>query len=407
MLYYTLATGGIKMHKQTYVIAFCIFILATGGFTAMPLFVEMTKIHGISLVQVGLMTSVYILAQKLTPLLFGPMGDYFGHKKMACAGEFVRGVGFIGLAFVNPYILLLAFAIIAGLGGGVAGPSLKAFIMLSVDEKYRPTVSALRATASNVAVIVGPALAGVAIFFNYIRGIFIIAGVCYLIGVCLILLFTRTITQPKTNSKPFSVSIYKEIGQNKRFINLLIYMFLAWFLYSQLFITMPEYAKLFTHHIEQVFLINGIMGILLQYPMGFIMSKLNKPSFFLTIGTIMFPLSFFIFGSIHGRIGLYVGIVLFTFGELFMFPMVETMVANFSSDKNMAAYFGVSSLGDGLGRPTGNFLGGLLFGLLSSYSPGWYIFSAVGFGLFLFYFLFLRKTFFTTDKSSINNAYVE
>ncbi|MDY0406292.1 MFS transporter [Virgibacillus sp. 179-BFC.A HS] len=104
------------MHKQTYIIAFCIFILATGGFAAMPLFVEMTQIHGISLVQVGLMTAIYILAQKVTPLLFGPLGDQIGHKKMACLGEFVRGIGFIGLAFVSPYFLLLVFTALAGIG---------------------------------------------------------------------------------------------------------------------------------------------------------------------------------------------------------------------------------------------------------------------------------------------------
>ncbi|MDY0406291.1 MFS transporter [Virgibacillus sp. 179-BFC.A HS] len=266
--------------------------------------------------------------------------------------------------------------------------------MLSVKERYRPMVSSLRATASNAAVVVGPTLAGVAIFFNYIKGIFIIAGVCYLIGVCLILFFTKASAGSTANSKTFSLSVYKEIGQNKRFINLLIYMFLTWFLYAQLFITIPDYARLFTNHVEQVFLINGMMGILLQYPTGVVMSKVNNPNVFLTLGTILFPFSFFILGFIQGQFGLYIGIILFTLGELFMFPTVEAMVADFSSDKSMAAYFGVSSLGDGLGRPAGSFLGSILFGMVPSYSFGWYVFSFVGFGLFLYYFIFLRVIFF-------------
>lgn len=386
------------MRKQTYVIAFCIFILATGGYTAMPLFVEMTKIHGISLVQVGLMTSVYILAQKVTPLLFGPMGDYFGHKKMACTGEFLRGTGFIGLAFINPYIMLLVFTALAGIGGGVAGPSLKAFMMLSADSKYRPKVSALRSTAINAALVVGPALAGLVIFLGYIRGIFLAAGICYLIGVCLIVFFTYTVNGSKAHTQPFSFSIYKEIGRNRRFIHLLIFMFFIWVLFAQLFVTIPNYAKVYTPHIEQLFFINGVMGILLEYPIGHMMSKSNKASVFLTLGTFLFLLSFFTIGFIHQLIGLYIGIVLFTFGELFTFPMVETMVASLSnSDKNMAAYFGVSSLSDGLGRPTGSFLGALLFGLIPSPSFGWYIFASVSCGLLLYYFLFLKKAFFITN----------
>ncbi|HET7657085.1 MAG TPA: MFS transporter [Bacillales bacterium] len=382
------------MSKQTYLIAFSIFILSTGGFTALPLFVEMTKIHGISLVQVGLLTSVYIFSQKFTPLWFGPLGDHFGHKKMACTGELLRGIGFIGLACSNHYLMLLLFATIAGLGGGTAGPSLKSLLMLSVDTAFRPKASALRSTAVNVGMVTGPALAGLVIFIGYINGIFLIAGFCYWLGSGLIFFFTDSVSRVKTGSRPFSFSVYKEIGRNKRFLHLLCLMFLVWMLFAQLFVTIPNYAKDYTPHIEQIFFINGGLGILLEYLIGHFMSETKQPGHFIAFGTILLLLSFFTFGMIHNVIGLYSGIVMFTLGELFIFPSAETMVANLSSgDHNMAAYFGVSSLSDGLGRPAGNFLGALLFSLIPSASICWTIIACVCF-ILLMYEWFLLKKFF-------------
>lgn len=383
--------GGTELNKRTYILAFCIFILATGGFTAMPLFVEMTKIHGITLVQVGLLTSVYIFSQKFTPIGFGPIGDHFGHKKLACTGEFLRGAGFISLAFTNPFWLLLISAAVAGLGGGAAGPSLKTLLMLSVKPPFRPKASALRSTAVNVGMVAGPGLAGLVIFFGNVNVIFLIAGFCYWLGVTLIFIFIPAKPQQQFEPKSFSLEIYKEIGSNKRFLHLLVFMFFSWIFFAQLFVTIPNYAKNFTPHIEQMYLINGILGICLEYPIGSLMSKVKKPGCFVLMGTLLLFLSFVTFGSWHSFYGLCAGIILFTLGELFIFPFVETMVANLSSgNQNMAAYFGASSLGDGLGRPSGSLLGALLFSFVPYAFIGWYVFALVCLVL-LVYGFFLQK----------------
>ncbi|MFC4618674.1 MFS transporter [Camelliibacillus cellulosilyticus] len=382
------------MGKQTVMIAFCIFILALGGYTAMPLFVEMTTIHGITLVQVGLLSSVYIFTQKVTPLLFGPIGDAYGHKKMACIGEFFRGVGFIGLGSCNAYIMLLIFAAIAGTGGGAAGPSLKTLIMLGVPAKSRPQVSALRATASNAALVIGPGLAGLVIYFGYLKGIFLTAGVCYFAGVGLLLFLTEIKDTPKAQINQFNGFIYWEIGKNRPFIHLMIFMFIVWMLFAQLFVTLPDDAKLYTDHIEQIFLINGVLGLLLEYPVGCWMGRFYKPSLFFSLGTFLFLLSFLTFGFIHQLVGLYVGVVLLTIGELMIFPLAEALVAGLSSgDQNMGAYFGASSLSDGLGRPAGSILGPWLFTVAPSASLGWTVLSIVCGVLLLYCLVFLRSTY--------------
>lgn len=355
----------------------------------MPLFVEMTNIHGISLIQVGVITSVYIFSQKFTPILFGPLGDHFGHKKMASAGEFLRGLGFFGLAILNPFWLLLLSAGVAGFGGGVAGPSLISLLMLSVESSYRPKASALRSTALNVGMVVGPSLAGLAIFFGDVNGIFLIAGACYWLGVALIVIIIPAYSGEKSGQQSFSLNIYKEIASNRGFLHLLVFMFLAWILFAQLFVAIPAYTKSFTPHIEQMYLINGVLGIGLQYPIGALMTKSKKPGRFVVAGTLLLMTAFLAFGSLHSFYGLYTGIILFTLGELFIFPYIETMVANLSSgERNMGAYFGASSLSDGLGRPEGSFLGALLFSLSPSF--GWYVFALVCLGLLVYEFFMLR-----------------
>lgn len=377
------------MTKQTYILIILIFVLSTGGYMAMPLFPILTDIHPINLVQAGTLTAAYIFTQKTAPVILGPLADIYGYRRFAIIGELIRGIGFIGIGFVSNYLFLFIFSLLAGLGGGFASPSLQSLVMKSSTYEERTKVSSLRASATNAGLLIGPILAGIVIWTGYIPFVFIFAGILYLIGACLLILL---IDSPIRESRVKRLPMYHviEILNNKSFICLLIFTLMFYILYAQLFITLPEYAKQFTDQIQTLFLVNGVTGLLLQFPAGLLISKINKFRSFLILGIVLIFLSFFTLTLWKDFIVLYIAILLFTIGQTILLPIIETSIAHHSDQSgNMGLYFGVSNLSDGIGRPLGSMLGGWL---LYSLQPTlvWFIFSLLTFATLLYCLLFIK-----------------
>jgi len=375
------------MNKKSYIIAFLIFILSTGGYMAMPLFPILTEIDDITIIQASSLTAIYIFIQMVTPVIFGPLGDTFGYKRMASLGETIRGIGFIGIGIVNGYYLLVLFAALAGLGGGITGPSLQALMMKSGDSNQRPKLSSLKSSATNLGLLIGPSIAGVVIWLGEIKLIFIVAGILYLAGSILLRVDVHSEYKESTLNK-LVLKDFMEVIQHKEFLHFLIFTFFYYILFAQLFVTFPEYAKSFTNQIQSLFFINSFTGLLLQYPVGNLISSYYKPRFYISIGILFLFASYLIIGLSTTSFSLYIAIILFTIGQIFILPIIETSITYYS-DKHgkMGLYFGISKLSDGFGRPLGSLLGGWL---LSSTSPKttWLIFAIIAFVLYFYYWLF-------------------
>lgn len=377
------------MTKQTYILTLLIFILSTGGYTAMPLFPLLTDTHNITLAQASTLTAIYIFIQQVTPVFLGPLGDYYGYKRISIIGEMIRAIGFIGVGSVSNYISLLLYSSLAGLGGGFAGPSLQSLMMKSAKLNARAKVSSLRASAINAGLLLGPTIAGIVIWTGGLNLIFISAGILYLLGAILLLLFVDPY-ESESRIKKLHLKDIIEVFHNKGFMQLMIFMLMFYIIFAQLFVTMPEYAKQFTDQIQIFFLINGITGLVLQYPVGILISKYNNPKSFTTIGIMLILLSFLTLSIWHHFAALFIAIFLFTIGGIFILPIIETAIACYSDNSGkMGLYFGVSKLSDGLGRPLGSLLGGWLFYNYFS-SMVWFTFAIISVLMFI-HFIIISK----------------
>jgi MFS family permease len=374
-----------------YFIALSIYIMSTGGYMAMPLFPLLAGNNQLPLAAVGIMTAIYILGQKTLPLITGPFGDRNGYFRTAIVGESIRGLGFIGIGLFQSFPLLLFCSALAGIGGGIASPSLSAMMMAGASLEERPKRSSLRTTALNAGLLTGPIFAGIILIKGNLHSIFIVAGLCYLTGsLSLWIVSIRKLKKMgATEKREGSFSSSKKVLQNKAFIILVINLLIFWYLFSQLFITIPAVANTFTKHIEIFFWTNGLIGILLQYPLGSFMSRWYKPRLLLTIGAFVFALSFIVLGLFQSLMGVLMGVILFSIGECFMLPIFETLVADSASnDKELGAYFGCAAVADGIGRPLGSMTGPILLSLFVV--KVWFIFAMIAVLLMVSLVIYLK-----------------
>ncbi|PLR91599.1 MFS transporter [Bacillus sp. T33-2] len=360
------------MTKKVYLIGFSVFLMATGYFLAIPLFTAFADERGFGISKGALLVGLFVLAHKGGGLVFAPLADRCGHKSMAITGEALRGGGLLCIASIDQFPMLIIFSFLSGLGGGMSSPALNALIMFSVPLKHRLQVSSLRSIANNSGTLVGPIIAAWIMFWGDLSLSFFIAGCLYLIASASLLVLKDNYIQAEQNKTP----LYAQVLGNRPFLLILFFLFGFWVLYAQLFVSIPNQLNYITEHIESIFLLNGVIGILFQYPVSkFIIARKGLMHSYAT-GVIFFVLTFLVIAMFPGWIGIHLAVILMAVGEMFILPTTDLLITNVSGEKNAASYFAFKNLADAIGRPTGGMIGGLLFGHVfpDGNSIGWMVF---------------------------------
>ena len=84
--------------------------------------------RGLDLASVGVVVAIYPVAWGVGQLVFGPMSDRIGRRKLASAGLVVQALGILALVYAPGRSALLSSAAIVGIGTAMAYPTLLALV---------------------------------------------------------------------------------------------------------------------------------------------------------------------------------------------------------------------------------------------------------------------------------------
>ena len=128
-----------------------------------------------STVDFGVVVGFYGGAFVLGQLLFGSLSDRFARKPVILLGQVLNAMFYIGLVFIESFILLSVVALISGLGEALVMPALSAFYVDITDKPYRSRILGMKESAAALGGVLGPLLvAGIASFTNT-RTVFMIS----------------------------------------------------------------------------------------------------------------------------------------------------------------------------------------------------------------------------------------
>lgn len=103
---------------------------------ALPL---MMAARGYDLAQVGLVAGAYPLVWAAGQVVFGPLSDRVGRRRVVLPGMLLQGVGLVLLGLAPSLAALLAAAVVLGLGTGMVYPTLIAAVADRVPSGSRAT----------------------------------------------------------------------------------------------------------------------------------------------------------------------------------------------------------------------------------------------------------------------------
>lgn len=296
-------------------------------------------------------------------LLGGSLFDKLGGYKTILIGTFTCLCSTTLLNFFHGWPWYAVWLVMLGFGGGMIIPAIYAMAGAVWPNGGRQTFNAIY-LAQNIGVAVGAAMGGfVAEFsFNYI----FLANLIMYVVFALVAVTQFNIEINAKVKYPTHLDITGK--KNKaRFISLVLIcaMFaICWVAYIQWESTIASFTQSINISMAQysvLWTINGIMILVAQpliKPILYLLKGNLKKQMF--VGIIIFMLSFFVTSFAENFTIFVVGMIILTFGEMFVWPAVPTIANQLAPDGKQGQYQGFVNSAATVGKAFGPFLGGVL-----------------------------------------------
>lgn len=365
-------------------------LLNIGFYMLIPLIsVHFTQNVGLSAGAVGLVLGTRPLLQNSTGFLSGALADRIGYRAAITLGLLIRAVAYVIIGFADDFPQLLAGSIVFGIGGALIWANGRAAMAaISAREKLAPRF-AIANILENLISALAP-VAGIALLKVDFAWVGLTAAVSSAIACLLVWFFLPAVPVAGSAAPPIGAT-FRIVWKDRAFVLFTLLMAGHWFLFGQLFITVPLEATRVTGTPDTVGLLYVVYSatvVALTYVVIRAVSRVWAPLTVLPFGLVLMAIGLGSYAwAAEGGLPLLIGgIVVYGVGWMLAEPMRQTVNAEIAPPEVRAAYFGFSMLSIGIGASAGQFAGGWLYDLgRASQQPAlpWIACAIVGSGVAL------------------------
>lgn len=380
------------------------FSMAVGFYMMIPLLASYL-LHDLllSVTIVGVISAIRSLSQQGLSALCGTLADRLGYKRTILIGLFIRTFGFGMFGFVDHVPGLIVACFFSGLGAALFQPASYAYYAALSTPQNRITVFAIREMLSNMGFVVGPVLGALLMGFHF-KYVSLTATLIFVFSFLLSLSLLPQIKSEQMQSQDARMwPQMKKVLQNRAFRRFMVFTMISWSLVSQLYIAVPFRVNQIAAgaNIGLIYSCGAIVMVLLQVPFAKLGQAKMQPFGVLSLATLLLASGLFTIGMTGSMIGIYAGVIAFMIGQVFLQPMMNTMISEFAGSGSIASYFGFNSFALSIGAMLGNVGGGFLYDLGTLL--GWNALPWICFLLFglLNIFFMLKEQGRRTDSKTV------
>ena len=399
-------------------------------FSFLPLYAQSR--YGADIVTASLGSSIYFAAAAVASLLGGELADRYGRRHVIAAGLGLGGCSALALCLAPSLGLMMAAAGAAGFFDSLPLPALQAVVADVVSPADRSVVYGRMYQAMGFGWFVGPAVAGVLIGrLGYTPAY--VAGAAALFVAMLLVLGRLAETRPESRTHtldragapapapgaapapvvpPADAAGRPERGipsgvaasaaprsgtvdrsrrrflprlpawtRDERLLVVVLLYLLATGVYIQIFTVFPA-EGLGRNHLGltewgAVLALNGAMILAGQGLVSRLVKQMH-PHEAIAWGTSMWVLGFAILSLLAGPAPIVLAMVIFTAGEMVIFPLQPAVVAELAGEEERGRYQGALALGGSIGNALAPAAAGVA---VAAIGPAWWLVLAAASGL--------------------------
>lgn len=348
---------------------------------------------------IGVMASLFALAQLLFSPFWGILSDKFGRKPIIAAGLIGVVASFLVFGFAASLPVLFVSRFLQGMFAGAVLPAARAYAADITTKQDRVKVMGRIGAALSLGVIFGPAIGGTFAQVGLSFPFFAAATVAFINFLFVLFLLPESLTQKAQGiirAKKLIFSNFSALwrGTQSSLAPLLILAFLWSFAFSNNQVAVPllglEKFRLTPADVGILFAVLGGVSAIVQF---FFLEKIAKKigqhkTIFL--GMAVMALGFSAMPFSPSVIFLYIATGIAGLGSAVTRPVITALISE-ETNIEQGATMGMANAYESLGRFVGPLAGGFLFGLLS-FLP--FVLAGTVVGAVLLSLLIFKKGFF-------------
>jgi len=328
-------------------LAVTVLINRSGSVVLFFMTLYLTTQRGFTISEAGRMISIYGLGSVFGAYLGGLLTDKIGPLRVQLYSLLLSTAGYIALGYmIQPYQIGLMLFFLA-LVTEAFRPANMSLLIATAPPELRPRAFALNRLAINLGFTIGPALGGFLALYSY-KLIFWLDGLtCFGAAVMLWLFFRNRDFRYPQSSTASALTVSRTPWQDHIFISVLFLMFTLALMFTQLFNTWPLYLRAVPGYSEDqigmLLGLNAFLIVLLEMPLIHRLEKFNH----LKVMALGAVLLFWGFGLLpFSSLSWYIifTVVVWSFGEMLVFPLVASFIGNRASEEHRGKYMGLYTL---------------------------------------------------------------
>lgn len=376
----------IGLSGATWWLAAVMFVNRAGTMVMPFLTVYLREEMNYSIAAAGWEVAFFGIGAILGNFVGGKLTDKIGFYPVQFWSLFLNGVLFIVLGQMRTFWHIGSCMFIIGVVGEAFRPANAAAIAYYSLPENRTRSYSLARLAVNLGFSIGPVIGGL-LAFQYL---FWADGITCMLAALLLraALPAGAINNKKndaTNSDQASTSVWKD----DIYLRFTFFIFLSSLCFMQMFSLLPLFFKeqlnLSKPAIGLVLALNGLIIVVVEMVLVFKLEGKRPPVYYISTGAFLIGLSFLVLNlPLAGLSIALLAMIIITFGEMLMFPFVNTFWVSRSNEYNRGQYAALFTMSFALGQVLAPAFGSQIV-QRSGYTALWYvvfglcIVSSVGF----------------------------
>jgi MFS family permease len=316
---------------------------------------------------IGLIVLMIGIISALSQVYSGMLTDRFGRKPLLVWSMVLSCVTYILLALLirtmAPVWLLVIVFIVCYVLMTLIRPTFFTIVTdLTPREKLTKAYGLLKA-GINVGWALGPAIGGYLLTFTTYEWLFGLAMFTALIPLFMTVFLMHESLEKSDEKDVLGIKNIAQVVKNSNFMVYIVITFLLLIAFGQMVSTLSVYSVDFagftTAQYGTLLTLNGIIVVLLQYPMATITSSRTRYKV-LIAGSLLVCVGLITFSWVGSYALAVFAMVMLSFGVITFSPVALAVVSDIAPKKQRGLYMGTFSLSETLGHATGPFIGGIL-----------------------------------------------
>ncbi|GCE47256.1 multidrug resistance protein [Thermosporothrix hazakensis] len=364
----------MEKQKRTAIslMALTVLIDFTGFGLIIPLLPFWAEHFGANAFMVGMLSSLYALAQFLFTPLLGSLSDRYGRKPIILLSLVIEALSFALTALAGSLPVLLLARFIGGLGASNIG-SAQAVVADVTAPKERARGMGIIGASIGLGFVVGPALGGVLAQQNQTLPFWIAAGVALLNMVLVLFLLpeTRKRSSVKEEAQQRGINVLFSGWRTAVHYPLILSVVLVNLLYTVAFTGMESVFALFTQHEfgwgasqnAYVFTYIGVIVVIMQGGLVGQLVRRWRENVVMIGGMVCLALGLLVLAFSHQLALLLIALGILSIGDGAVSPLVSTLLSFATPSDVQGETQGFAQGIAGLGRVLGPLVAGGLYAL--------------------------------------------